>query len=137
MTRGETVKLLAVFRETFPSAFRGVTRESGEAMVNIWTSALETCPSDVGARAAKELIEKSRFMPSVAEMLEQVRRVGKDMLAETSCDIALGRDVPIERRRRLYGLAEGRIRNAECEIPNSEEGNRRLQIEDPAAQPLP
>lgn len=137
MTRVETAKLLAILKAAYPSADRDMTLESGEAVVSLWASALEPYPPEAALRAAWELIKKRRFMPSVAEMLAEVRSVGLEMRTEILCDMALGRDVPLERRKAVYGITEGSTRNAEERIGNSEEGNRRLQIEDPASRTLP
>ena len=129
MTRDETVKLLSIMKTAYPSAFRNMSVESGKALLELWTLELKPYPSKAVTRAATELIETSKYMPAIAEMLAQIRRVGLDMQMMLRCDLALGRDVPLEERRAVYDTAQA-TRRLQIE-------SGKLQIEDPASRTLP
>ena len=94
MTRDETIKLLAILKAAYPSAFRNLTRIEGEAMVGLWSSEFAPYPSDIVTAAVRRIIKKSRFLPSISETLRETWCVAVDMRADMLCSAALGRDVP-------------------------------------------
>ncbi|MBQ9557645.1 MAG: hypothetical protein IJU94_03470 [Clostridia bacterium] len=106
MTRDETIKLLAILKAAYPTAFRAMSRETAEAMLALWSDELAPYPSDVVTKAARRFIRRSKFMPCVSELLRQVWETAVDMRTFMLSSIAIGRYVPREELKRICDVAE-------------------------------
>ena len=116
MTREDTIKLLSIMKAAYPSASRNMPLEAGKATLELWALKLKPYPQQAVTRAAMELIETSKYMPTISEMLARIRKVGLDMQMMLRCDLALGRDVPLERRRMVYETANGKLQIENCKL---------------------
>ena len=121
MTREETIKLLAILKAAYPTAFRTMSRETAEAMLALWSDELAPYPSDVVTEAARRLIRRSKFMPCVSELLRQTWETAVDMRTYMLGSIAIGRYVPREELGRIYEVAE-RLRRcgANAAVPDND-----------------
>jgi hypothetical protein len=106
MTRDDTIRLLAIMKAAYPSAFRGMSRETAEAMLALWADELAPYPPDLVTKAARELIRTGKFLPNISEMLYRVWAVAVDARARMICDAALGRSVSIAELERISAVAE-------------------------------
>lgn len=111
MTREDTVKLLSILKAAYPNQFKGMSRTDGEALLSLWAMELEGYPSDLCTEAARKLMRTCKFMPSLSELLDEIKATRIDTQAKMLSDIALGKNVPIEDRQRVLGLLPGESYN--------------------------
>ncbi len=71
MTRQEALKILAVLRVAYPSSYRGLDEDMASAMAELWASQFANMPYSVVSLAVEQLISKSTFPPTIAEVNEQ------------------------------------------------------------------
>lgn len=71
MTRQEALKILAVLRVAYPNSYRGLDEDMASAMAELWASQFANMPYSVVSIAVEQLISKSKFPPTIAEVNEQ------------------------------------------------------------------
>jgi len=107
MTRDETGKILSILKAAYPAQFKGMSYTDGEALLNLWEMELKSYPPDLCTKAARTLMRTSKYIPSIAEMLDQIKGERIEAQMRMLGDIALGKNVPIEDRQRVLGLLPG------------------------------
>lgn len=75
MNKNEVLAILSIFRATYPIAFRDMTKELAVIQVNTWHQQLADYPAEVVNRSVKELIGKSEYMPSLAEVIKNIKPI--------------------------------------------------------------
>lgn len=73
MTREESIKLLALIKVAYPTAYKDMDKESKLATVNMWQMSFPTVPYVIMEMAFNSFRLKSKYPPTVAEMVEELR----------------------------------------------------------------
>ena len=77
MDRTQTIKVLAVLKSAYPHAFQNMTKQDGEAMLNLWMSMFteetyEEVNAAIGALISTRTVG---YSPTVGEVKEQLRKL--------------------------------------------------------------
>lgn len=73
MTREESIKLLALIKVAYPTAFKDMDNDTKHATVAMWQSTFPNTPYVIMEMAFDRFRRVSKFPPTVAEMYEQLR----------------------------------------------------------------
>ena len=74
MNKQEAVKLLALIKIAYPTAYRDMDDASKKATVNMWQMSFPDVPYPIMESAFNHFRMVSKFPPTVAEMVEELRR---------------------------------------------------------------
>ena len=75
LTREESIKLLALIKVAYPTAYKDMDRDSKLATVNMWQMSFPSVPYVIMEMAFDRFRRKSKFPPTVAEMVEELQGV--------------------------------------------------------------
>lgn len=75
MTRQEAIKLLALIKVAYPTAFKDMDKESKLATVNMWQSTFPNTPFVIMELALDHFRRVSKYPPTVAEMYDELKRL--------------------------------------------------------------
>lgn len=75
MNRQEATKLLALIKIAYPTAYRDMDDASKKATVNMWAMSFHEVPYPIMEQAFNHFRMVSRFPPTVAEMVVELRRI--------------------------------------------------------------
>ena len=73
MTRQEAIKLLALIKVAYPTAFKDMDKESKLATVNMWQATFPDVPFVIMELALDHFRRVSKYPPTVAEMYEELK----------------------------------------------------------------
>ena len=76
MTKDDANYLLGLAQANFGYAFKDMTKSQKVLMVNSWAFGLQDIPADIVMLAFMQLVTTSKWVPTVAEIREQVRHIG-------------------------------------------------------------
>lgn len=100
MTREESIKLLALIKVAYPTAFKDMDNDTKHATVAMWQSTFPYVPYAIMEMAFDRFRRVSKFPPTVAEMFEELKA-----LYYTATQDALLADNDQQRKRCLYVMA--------------------------------
>ena len=75
MNKQEAVKLLALIKIAYPTAYRDMDEASKKATVNMWQMSFPEVPYPILEQAFNHFCMVSKFPPTVAEMVEELRKI--------------------------------------------------------------
>ena len=75
MNKTEAAKLLALIKVAYPNAYRDMDKEMANATVNMWTVSFPDVPLEVMEQAFGHHKMVSKFPPTVAEMVEELKEI--------------------------------------------------------------
>lgn len=75
MNKQEAVKLLALIKIAYPTAYRDMDDESKKATVNMWQMSFPDVPYPIMEQAFNHFRMVSKFPPTVAEIVEELKRI--------------------------------------------------------------
>ena len=75
MNKQEAVKLLALIKIAYPTAYRDMDDASKKATVNMWQMSFPDVPYPIMESAFNHFRMVSKFPPTVAEMVEELKRI--------------------------------------------------------------
>ena len=75
MTKEDANYLLALAQANFGYAFKDMTQSQKVMMVSSWAFGLQDIPADIVMLAFMQLVTTSKWVPTVAEIREQVRHI--------------------------------------------------------------
>ena len=75
MNKQEAVKLLALIKIAYPTAYRDMDDASKKATVNMWQMSFPEVPYPIMEQAFNHFRMVSKFPPTVAEMVEELRSI--------------------------------------------------------------
>ena len=75
MNKQEAVKLLALIKIAYPTAYRDMDDASKKATVNMWQMSFPDVPYPIMEQAFNHFRMVSKFPPTVAEMVEELRSI--------------------------------------------------------------
>ena len=73
MTRQDALKILAVLKIAYPNSYRGIDEDSASAMARLWATQFSNIPYSVVSLAVEQIISKSTFPPTIAEIKAELR----------------------------------------------------------------
>ena len=73
MNREESIKLLALIKVAYPTAYKDMDNASKQATVNMWQSTFQDMPYPIMEMAFNHFRLISKFPPTVAEMAEELK----------------------------------------------------------------
>ena len=75
MNKQEAVKLLALIKVAYPTAYRDMDDASKKATVNMWQMSFPDVPYGIMEQAFNHFRMVSKFPPTVAEMVEELKHI--------------------------------------------------------------
>ena len=75
MNKQEAAKLLSLIKLSYPTAYRDIDKETANATVNMWQMSFSDMPYPIMEQAFNHFRMVSKFPPTVAEMVEELRRI--------------------------------------------------------------
>ena len=75
MTEKEAIKLLALIKVAYPSAYRDMDDASKRATVAMWHKTFASVPYPIMEMAYEQFRRVSKFPPTVAEMFDELEKV--------------------------------------------------------------
>lgn len=75
MNREESIKLLALIKVAYPTAYKDMDKETKLATVNMWQTTFLSVPYVIMEMAFNRFRMASKFPPTVAEMAEELVNV--------------------------------------------------------------
>ena len=75
MNREESIKLLALIKVAYPTAYKDMDKETKLATVNMWQTTFSSVPYAVMEMAFNRFRMASKFPPTVADMAEELVNV--------------------------------------------------------------
>ena len=75
MNREESIKFLALVKVAYPNSYKDMDKASKQATVNMWQISFPHTPFDVMSMAIDNFRRKSTFPPTVAEIIEELRKL--------------------------------------------------------------
>ena len=75
MTLEESIKLLALIKLAYPNSYKDIDRETQLATVNMWQMSFPDVPYPIMEQAFNHFRMVSKFPPTVAEMVEELKNI--------------------------------------------------------------
>lgn len=75
MNKQDAVKLLALIKVAYPTAYRDMDEASKKATVNMWQMSFPEVPYPIMEQAFNHFRMVSKFPPTVAEMVEELKHI--------------------------------------------------------------
>lgn len=72
MTKQETIKMLAILDATYPNFYRDKSEEEMNGVIAIWSEMFKDCDNNLTILAVKELINTSKYVPTIASIKEKM-----------------------------------------------------------------
>ena len=99
MTKQEAIKLLALIKVAYPTAYKDMDQASKQATVNMWAGSFSDVPYPIMEQAFNHFRMVSKFPPTVAEMVEELKHIHYQALENAMIFKALENDEEVERYR--------------------------------------
>ena len=77
MDKQEAYQILTLLQANYPDSFRGMSKESANVKVNLWTDMFSEEPFEAVAAAAKAYIatDTGGFMPTIGKLKDMLHRM--------------------------------------------------------------
>ena len=72
MTKQETAQMLAILDATYPNFYKDKSEEEMNGVVAIWSEMFKDCDYELTMFAVKELINTSKYVPTIASIKEKM-----------------------------------------------------------------
>ena len=99
MNKQEAVKLLALIKVAYPTAYRDMDEASKKATVNMWAGSFPDVPYQIMEQAFNHFRMVSKFPPTVAEMVEELRSIYNQAVEGALVHKSLGNEEMVDRFR--------------------------------------
>ena len=103
MNKQEAGKLLALIKLAYPTAYRDIDNETAKATVNMWQMSFPDVPYPIMEQAFNHFRMVSKFPPTVAEMVQELRHIYHQALEGALNNKALGNE---EEARRYWAIMD-------------------------------
>ena len=91
MNREESIKLLALIKVAYPTAYKDMDNAYKQATVNMWQTTFPNVPYPIMEMAFNRFRMASKFPPTVAEMCEELKHLHWQAVEESLRSTAFGR----------------------------------------------
>ena len=75
MNKQEAAKLLSLIKLSYPTAYRDIDKENANATVNMWAMSFPEVPYPIMEQALNHFRMVSKYPPTVAEMVEELKHL--------------------------------------------------------------
>ena len=75
MNNQEAAKLLSLIKLSYPTAYRDIDKATANATVNMWAGSFQDVPYPIMEQAFNHFRMVSKFPPTVAEMVEELKGI--------------------------------------------------------------
>ena len=97
MNKQEAVKLLALIKVAYPTAYRDMDEASKMATVNMWASSFPDVPYPIMEQALSHHRMVSKFPPTVAEMVAELKSIYYQATEQALVFKAIGEEDEVRR----------------------------------------
>lgn len=101
MTKQEAIKLLALIKVAYPTAYKDMDEASKRATVNMWAGSFPDVPYPIMEQAFNHYRMVSKFPPTVAEMVEELKHIHYQALEGAMLQKNLGNEEEVRRYRAI------------------------------------
>lgn len=101
MNKQEAIKLLALIKVAYPTAYRDMDQATKQATVNMWAGSFPDVPYPIMEQALNHFRMVSKFPPTVAEMVEELKNIHYQALEGAMIHKNLGNDEEVEKFRAI------------------------------------
>lgn len=101
MNKQEAIKLLALIKVAYPTAYKDMDQASKQATVNMWAGSFPDVPYPIMEQAFNHFRMVSKFPPTVAEMVEELKQVHYQALEGAMIHKNLGNEEEVRRYRAI------------------------------------
>ena len=101
MNREESIKLLALIKVAYPTAYKDMDNASKQATVNMWQTTFPTVPYQIMEMAFNRFRLVSKFPPTVADMVEQLKGVYNWALGSLYMESMFASDKELDQYKRV------------------------------------
>lgn len=99
MNKQEAVKLLALIKVAYPTAYRDMDEASKKATVNMWASSFPDVPYPIMEQAFSHFRMVSKFPPTVAEMVQELKNIHNEATEGALINKTLGNEEAVRQYR--------------------------------------
>ena len=118
MNRTEAIQLLALIKVAYPTAYKDMDNASKQATVNMWAGSFPDTPYPIMEQAFNHFRMKSKFPPTVAEMVEERRGIYYKATEMAMTQKALGNEDEVQKFRAIMA----------CTLPYKDNNYLGLQL---------
>ena len=90
MNKQEATKLLSLIKLSYPTAYRDIDKETANATVNMWQMSFPDMPYAIMEQAFNHFRMVSKFPPTVAEMVDELKHIHYQALEQANVQRSLG-----------------------------------------------
>lgn len=101
MNKQEAIKLLALIKVAYPTAYKDMDQASKQATVNMWAGSFPDIPFPIMEQAFNHFRMVSKFPPTVAEMVEELKHIHYKATECALVQKTLGNDEEVRRYRAI------------------------------------
>lgn len=112
MNKQEAAKLLSLIKLSYPTAYRDIDKETANATVNMWQMSFRDVPYAIMEQAFNHFRMVSKFPPTVAEMVEEMKRIYLEATEGALIHKGLGNEEAVEQYRLVMAYT-ARFRDTE------------------------
>ena len=95
MNREESIKLLALIKVAYPTAYKDMDNASKQATVNMWQTTFSKTPYAIMEMAFNHFRMASKFPPTVAEMCEELKHLHWQAVEDSIRAVSFGQEEDI------------------------------------------
>lgn len=99
MNKPEATRLLALIKVAYPTAYRDMDDASKKATVNMWHMSFSDVPYPIMEQAFNHFRMVSKFPPTVAEMVDELRRIYFEAMEGALVHKGLGNQEAVDQYR--------------------------------------
>ena len=136
MNKQEAVKLLALIKIAYPTAYRDMDDASKKATVNMWQMSFPDMPYPIMEQAFSHFRMVSKFPPTVAEMVDELKRIHYQALEQANVYRNLGKGEAVKQCMLVMSMT-AKYKNTYnlgsldmTRLPRMEEGNMPVFLPD-------
>ena len=104
MNKQEAVKLLALIKVAYPTAYRDMDDASKKATVNMWHMSFADVPYPIMEQAFSHFRMVSKFPPTVAEMVQELKDIHYEATEQALINKALGNEEAVRQYRMVMDI---------------------------------
>ena len=97
MTKKEATQLLAIIKLSYPTAYRDLDEVTRNATINMWQMSFADVPYPIMEQALNRFRLTSKFPPTVAEMVEELKHLYYKAFEQVSTMRMLGNEEAVQR----------------------------------------
>lgn len=90
MNKQEAAKLLSLIKLSYPTAYKDIDKETANATVNMWQMSFPDMPYPIMEQAFNHFRMVSKFPPTVAEMVDELKHIHYQALEQANMHRLLG-----------------------------------------------